>query len=295
MRKFLIVLVLIIISCKGQEFALEIIKSSKFELLKSENQNGLLILFPCYPCNTEETLNEFKIAEVAARNGVSVLAMNFNHHLYLRPNEKQELAEHLTKIIKENSLSEKNVFIGGFSSGGNIALTISDYLIEKKNKIQPNGVFVVDSPVDLLGLYKTAEKNIKINFSESSVQESQWIKEMFDNNFGNPAKGIDKYEMNSPFTFETQNIENLKNLKNTKIRFYTEPDLNWWYEYARNNDTDLNAFYIEKLANQLKIEFGSDNIELIKTENKGYRANGQKHPHSWSIVNANNLIKWMMK
>lgn len=101
------------------------------------------------------------------------------------------------------------------------------------------------------------------------------------------------YELNSPFTLKTQNIDNLKGLENLKIRFYTEPDLEWWKENANNDYEDLNAFYIEKLSEKLKTEFGKNNIDLIKTENKGYRTNGKKHPHSWSIVNKKDLINWM--
>ena len=82
-------------------------------------------------------------------------------------------------------------------------------------------------------------------------------------------------------------------MKNLKIRFYTEPDLKWWKENRKNDFEDLNAFYIEKLADKLKSEFGNTNVELIKTENRGYRANGERHPHSWSIVNEKDLINWM--
>jgi hypothetical protein len=39
---------------------------------------------------------------------------------------------------------------------------------------------------------------------------------------------------------------------------------------------------------------GFKHVELITTENKGYRANGQRHPHSWSIVDGKDLIKWML-
>lgn len=301
MQKFIITLALITISCKGktdktnsiEKYTPEIIITSEFELIKAENQKGLLILFPCFPCDAKNTLNEFKISEVSVNNGFSVLVMNLNELLYLKPKEKQELAEQLTKIVSEHNLSKKNIFIGGFSSGGNVSLTISDYLVNNKSQIQPKGVFIVDSPIDLLGLYRTAEKNLKLNFSKPSVAESKWIKEMLDNEFGNPENGINNYELNSPFTLETQNIENLKGLKNLKIRFYTEPDLKWWNEHAKNDYKDLNAFYIQKLSDQLKVEFGKDNIELIKTENRGYRANRERHPHSWSIVNEKDLVNWM--
>lgn len=303
MQKYIVIILLIAISCKGQNEKNnstekpepETTKTSEYELIKAENQKGLLILFPCFPCNAENTLNEFKIAEISVDNGFSVLAMNLNERLYLNSKEKQELAEQLTQIVHEQHLSEKNIFIGGFSSGGNVSLLICDYLKKANNQIQPKGVFVVDSPVDLLGLYRTAEKNLKLNFSEPSVQESTWIKDLFGKGFGKPEDGIANYELNSPYTFETQNIDNLKGLATLKIRFYTEPDLKWWSVHAKNDYEDLNAFYIEKLSNKLKMEFGNNNVQLIKTENRGYRANGERHPHSWSIVDRKDLVSWMME
>jgi len=303
MKKYIIILALIAISCKGQSEKnnrtekpkSEIIKTSEFELIKVENQKGLLILFPCFPCDAENTLSEFKIEEISVKNGFSVLAMNLNQHLYLNQKEKQELAEQLTKIVLEQNLSKKNIFIGGFSSGGNVSLLISNYLVKNESQIQPKGVFIVDSPIDFLGLYKTAEKNLKLNFSELSVQESTWIKNMFDKEFGNPTNGIDNYKQNSPYTFEKQNIDNLKYLEKLKIRFYTEPDIKWWIENRKNSFEDLNAFYIQKLSEKLKTEFGKNNVELINTENRGYRANGERHPHSWSIVDEKDLINWMLE
>jgi len=303
MKKYIIILVFIAISCKGKtektnqtdKPTSEIIKTSEYQLIKTQNQNGLLILFPCYPCDAENTLNELKIAETGIDNGFSVLAMNFNQKLYLKTNEKQDLADRLTKIVQEHNLPNKNIYVGGFSSGGNVSLLMSDYLINNDYQIRPKGVFVVDSPIDLLGLYQTAEKNLKLKFSESSIQESRFIKELFDKEFGKPVDGITNYELNSPFTFETQNIDNLKGLEKLKIRLYTEPDLKWWNEHTKNDYEDLNAFFIQKLSEQLKTEFGNKNIELIKTENRGYRANGERHPHSWAIVDEKELINWMLE
>jgi hypothetical protein len=299
MQKYLIILALLFISCNSEKAKnsssemddFEIVKTSEFQLIKSSNQKGLLILFPCFPCDAENTLTEFKIADISVKNGFSVLAMNLNQRLFLENYEKHNLAELLNTVITDYKLTEKNVFIGGFSSGGNVSLLISNYLIENNNRIQPKGVFVVDSPVDLLALYKTAEKNLKLNYSNTS--ESSWIKMHLDDKFGNPINGISNYEMHSSYTFETENINNLQSLEKVKLRFYTEPDLEWWRDYAQNDYEDLNAYYIEKLVNKLSSEFGNKNIELIQTENKGYRASGEKHPHSWSIIDENDLISWM--
>ncbi len=36
-------------------------------------------------------------------------------------------------------------------------------------------------------------------------------------------------------------------------------------------------------------------VEYIPTENKGYIANGERHPYSWSIVDKEELVDWMME
>ena len=303
MIKKIIFLLLTIASCKGQsekniqadKSEQKIITKTEYKLIKASNQKGLLILFPCFSCDAENTLSEFKITETSLKNKFSVLAMNLNQRLYLKQKEKQELSEQLTEIISKHNLSKDNIYIGGFSSGGNVSLLISNYLINNKRKIVPKGVFIVDSPIDLLGLYATAAKNLKLNFSKSSIQESTWIKKLFDAEFGNPNDSIKSYEQYSPYTFKTDNINNLKGLKKLKIRFYSEPDLKWWKEYSKIDYEDLNAFYIEKLSTKLKAEFGNKNIEIINTKNRGYRANGIRHPHSWAIVNENDLMNWMLK
>ena len=303
MNKYIIILFLTLISCKeepkkvnkNEKNKLKITQTSDYSLIKTQNSKGLLILFPCFPCDSKNTLSEFKIKEISVKNGISILAMNLNKLLYLKQTEKQELAEKLSKIIQENNLSKENIFIGGFSSGGNVSLLISDYLVRNKSLIKPKGVFIVDSPIDLLALYKTSKKNLKRNFSEVSVQESKWIVKMLENEFGNPKNGISKYEKNAPYTSESKNIDNLKGLEKLKIRLYTEPDLEWWGKQRRNNLEDLNAYYIQDLSKKLEIEFGSNNIELINTQNRGYRANGERHPHSWSIVDEKDLISWILE
>lgn len=265
-----------------------------YELIKAANQKALLVLFPCYPCNAENTKTEFKIIDVAQKNNISVLMMNFNQHLYLEKKEKEKLDKQLNSILEQENLKSENIFIGGFSSGGNVSFLLSNYLIQTKNNIQPKGVFLVDSPIDLLELYKTSQKNVEKNVASESVEEAKWIVSEFDKIFGVPSSGIKKYEEHSPFTFESKSIQNISYLKDVKVRLYTEPDTIWWKENRANEYEDLNAHSIEKLAEELKKQ-NFKKTELIKTANRGYRSNGNRHPHSWSIVDENDLVKWILE
>ncbi len=165
-------------------------------------------------------------------------------------------------------------------------------MIESESEVQPNGVFIVDSPVDLLRLYKNAWRNIERNFLPSSVQESEMLVNTLESAFGKPEDSIKQYEENAPYTSQTHHNENLADLKDIKIRLYTEPDTVWWKQNRQHDYEDMNAYFIEKMADDLTEAFG-DNVELIATKNRGYRANGNHHPHSWSIVEVDDLVQWM--
>ena len=220
--------------------------------------------------------------------------MNYSDKLWLEERDKKNLATLLQNTLEKHNLSTNDIYIGGFSSGGIISLLISDYITEKKEfYIDPKGVFIVDSPIDLLALYEASLINIERNFSDVAVQESTWIKNLFDKELGNPKDGISNYEKYAVFTSASNYTANLSNLKNTKIRFYTEPDVNWWKVNRKTNFEQTNAYYIQQLSESLK-KRDFKNVAYITTENKGYRANGDRHPHSWSIIDTENLMNWIL-
>ncbi len=300
---FLILIVLI--SCKNGEKVktdrlviteFKEIINDNYELCKpTKNIKKVLVLFGGFSEKPEDIKRKFKILEIAKKNGIAVIYMNYNQRLWLEENEKKNLAELLQKIFIANKLLTNDIYVGGFSSGGNIALLISSFIIKNKEfKLEPKGVFIVDSPIDLVALYRSSEKNLNQNFSAISVRESTWIIETLGKQFGNPNKDISKYEEYSIYTSKTNNFENIKALKKTKIRLYTEPDTLWWKENRKADYEQINAYYIKRLSESLK-NLGFNQVEYIATKNKGYRENGKRHPHSWSIVDINGLIKWIME
>jgi hypothetical protein len=57
---------------------------------------------------------------------------------------------------------------------------------------------------------------------------------------------------------------------------------------------DLNCTDISAMINLLQLK-GNKNASIIVTRDKGVRPNGTKHPHSWSIMDATNCMKWILK
>ena len=276
-----------------QDF-LEIVNDDYELMSPSKNSKAVLVLFGGYPESPKDVKEQFKILPIAKKNNVAVLMMNYNQKLYLSEDEKLQLANRLSSIFLAHKLPVDNLYIGGFSSGGNVSLLLSSYISEHSELgFKPKGVFIADSPIDLSALYFTSEKNIERNFSEVSVQESTWIIKTLGEQFGDPNVDISKYEQYSVFTLKTGNIKNLEDLKNTKLRLYTEPDTLWWKENRMADYEQMNAYYIKRLSDTLEAHHFKD-VEYIPTRNRGYRANGERHPHSWAIIDEEKLMQWIL-
>lgn len=298
-----LLVLMVFIACKnlkkekaGSSIKTEFIQVTKdnYELTKpTDNLKKVLVLFGGFSEKPADIEREFNILQIAKEHNIAIVYMNYSKNLWLEALDKQQLAEQLQNIFLENKLPTDDIYLGGFSSGGNVALLIGAYLTEKTNyKLVPKGIFIVDSPIDLVALYRSSEKNLARKFSAVSVQESTWIIETLGKRFGKPDNNISKYEDYAVYTLQTNHIDNLQYLKNTKIRFYTEPDTLWWKVNRKAEYDQMNAFYIKRLYESLQAA-GFKQVAYIPTANKGYRANGDRHPHSWSIVDKQELMKWI--
>jgi hypothetical protein len=281
-------------SCKSTSQQKKTIKRDIFELTISPEQKAVLVLFPCYPCDIENTKAEATFLHNIDQSKITLLLMNHNQKLYLTEEEKVLFAKQLNNILDENNVKKENIVIGGFSSGGNISLVLSNYLIKTKNPIQPTGVFIVDSPLDLEELYRSAKREVEKNINEEAVNEGKFLTDLFENNIGTPDENMEKYKSISPYLISQGSANNIAHLVNTKVRFYTEPDLEWQKKVKQREYEDLNAYKCEQTHKAL-LKLGSTKSELIVTQNRGFRANGQKHPHSWSIVERESLLKWILE
>jgi hypothetical protein len=300
MKKLLLICLISFFACKTEKKNTLISNGLKlitedYELVKATSSKALLIVFPGGGSSAKETKRDFKILAAAAKNDISVLLMNYRGKLWMEKNDKINLSKKIHQIIKKHNLNTKNIFIGGMSIGGTVAISISDYLLENSTVINTKGVFVVDSPIDLFALYESSQKDIlRKDFSEERLAEPKWIVNYFEESFGGKSHLLKNAQKVSPFTLETKNTRNIKNLKEVKLRFYTEPDTLWLKKNRQTDFESSNAFTLQQIDKVLKNKNWKKS-ELIQTKNKGYSANGERNPHSWSIVNVDELINWILK
>lgn len=287
-----IVTLLILNACQNKKVTVKTISNKNFELKITSNQKSVLILFPCYPCDIENTKTEAKFLNRIQDDGITTLLLNINMKLYLSETEKETYAKLINTILDENKVDRSNVYIGGFSGGGNISLLLTNHLLKTNNELKPKGVFAIDSPIDLEKLYYNAKIDLAKKASVVSNEESLYIIDLLEKNIGSPKDSIKNYKRLSPYLSSIDYNENIKYLKEIKVCLYTEPDLEWQSKNRERKYEELNAYMLDKACQSLK-RIGSTKAELIKTKNKGYRANGERNPHSWNLVNKKDLLDWI--
>jgi hypothetical protein len=111
---------------------------------------------------------------------------------------------------------------------------------------------------------------------------------------GSPLTHLAEYLKISPYSFSDTTQTAIKNLTNIPIRIYTEPDIDWWLKERKSDLTKINAAECSAMINELNM-LGNTSATLITTQNKGFRKpDNIRHPHSWSIVDNDELIKWLL-
>lgn len=258
--------------------------------LSRPSGKALLILFPCFSCDAADTRAESRIADTAVANGIAVLLMNFNRHILMTEAEKEEVIGTIAGAVAAHDVDASNTFIGGFSSGGNVSVLLAKALLRSADPpVKLKGVFAVDSPLDLVLLYECSQRDLtKTTFPEYK-SEARMIVALLDSTLGPPTDSLANYERSAPLLNTAASVAPLKDLP---IRFYTEPDTAWWRANRDDGYEELNAFGLKRIHDTLQAD-GNARAEYITTEGRGIQ-HGNRHPHAWSIVDEQELVKWIV-
>lgn len=196
------------------------------------------------------------------------------------------------EVTRNYQIATNKIVIGGMSAAGTGAIRYAQYCAAKQSKanISPRGVFGVDPPLDYIRLYNEANRAIRRNFSRDAVEEGRMLLTLLAKELnGTPQTNPEAYSRDAPFCYAAQDGGNASLLNKIAIRLYTEPDITWWIDNRRKDFYDLNCLDDAALINQLKMN-GNTKAELMVTHNKALAKDN--HPHSWSMVDENELLQW---
>jgi len=258
---------------------------------------GVLILLPGYGEKPEDIFPESKLFNVAYVNEILTVAIAGGEKIYADEQVLDKFNRGISDLIKKYpAISKERFVIGGFSAGGTLSLRYAEYCAANPGNVPmiPTGVFAVDSPTDLAGIFEYFQREIKKNYSEVGVFEAKMISEMMKKEIGTPDSNPKRYDALTPFNHKLNDAGNEKYLKNMAVRVYEDIDVDWQLKQRRRSLYDNNALDASELINRLML-MGNERAEFMTSKLPGYRSNGMRHTHAWSIVNEVELVQWALK
>ncbi len=232
----------------------------------------------------------------AQRNILTIIPVLKTGALYFGSDtaSQQSLKEMVELVAAKYKLQGKDFYIGGFSIGGTCVVKYAELAIQNNYPIKPKAVFAVDPPLDWQRFYDAAKRVVRLSSPDKINGEVTYMIDRIRKEMGGtPETALENYYINSPYSFSDTTQRAIKALTKTPIMIISEPDIQWWlnqrgYDYSYINITDQAA-----MINELQ-KLGNDKAVLITTTDKGYRKpNNDRHPHSWSIADAEQTIKWL--
>jgi hypothetical protein len=202
----------------------------------------LLVLLPGFGSAPESVFDDTELETVAARHSVVTIVPAIESNIYLDDAAYKKIDSTIKIALERYSIDRRKIVIGGFSSGGSMALLFTERAYKNKAAIQPRAVFAIDPPVDLAHLWKTYRKAIQQNLQSPLTQEALILtKYLEDLMGGRPAEKPKQYAQYSAFASQQPDGGNLQFLRNVPVRIYCEPDTAWYKANRGGDYQDLNA------------------------------------------------------
>ncbi len=259
-------------------------------------QKGILVLLPGFGQQAKDIFLDTDFAAKGTAAGWTVVAYTGHTRMTADSFMRAKLGRVLAKTLDENKLPTTiPVFMGGFSAGGVIALRYAEWCQQYPNRtpVRIRGIFMADAPIDLFHSWTLLQELRTNNYSEISVQEADMVEQLYKRYYGNtPTSDVTLFSELSPFSIDPAKGQNEQYLKGVAVRSYHDIDVNWRLKNRNQTPKYDNFIATAELINRLNLS-GNKEAEFIQVFEKGYRRDGRRHPHSWSIVDEVECLEWM--
>lgn len=255
---------------------------------------GYLFLLPGFGENAERVMQQSSLPVQLAKSGILTIIPTLQDGVLsfgIDDSSQQSFKKIIADVKQKNKLADLPFYLGGYSIGGSCVLKYAE-----DADIKPDAVFVIDPPVDFEQMYYSCKRNLRLAVNTPPTEETVFlVKKINELMNGTPETSIANYYKISPYSFTDTSQTAVKKLLKTPLRIYTEPDIHWWMKERGMDYTSMNSTFHSAMINELN-KLGNEKATLITTQNKGYRKpDNSRHPHSWSIVDNEELIKWLLK
>lgn len=262
-------------------------------IIPEGNIKGALVLFPGTWETTEHVISSNRqLCELVVDNQMAVIVPSLNQRLTMNDTVLSLINSVLKHAVATYNIASDKLVFGGLSIGGLFSLRYTEmsFQFPEKTAIRPAAVFSVDGPCDLEFIYE--KFTLKLRNFPNNGEAKYGIAEMKKYCGGSPQEAQSRYRYFSCYSHLDPEGGNAKYLLNIPVRIYCDVDPVWWME-----NRGLHMYYLNALDQTAMIQLlndkGNEKAEFINAFQKGYRLEGNRHPHSWSIVDPAECVKWI--
>lgn len=270
-----------------------------FIAFKPQGQpKGLLMLLTSFGESPQIASNETDIQTVASREGYLTVFASLHlgtQTFFIDSLSQANLDQLIPNILKRYKLTDKPFYLGGFSLGGSGVVKYAERAYSRSDIPRPKAIFAVDPPLDFERMYYSLEYAVRHSNVEISKREADYFIKRLQYEFqSTPQLDNKPFQTISPYSFSDTSQKNIKTLVSCPIMLISEPDIIWQMEERNRSMYDLNTLDCSLAINSLRL-LGNNKAQLVLTTGKGYRKlTGKRNPHSWSIVDTAQTIKWLI-
>ncbi|MCB0569133.1 MAG: hypothetical protein KDC66_05195 [Phaeodactylibacter sp.] len=268
-------------------------------LLPRDTIKGLAVFFGSGR-DTSDAGYEMRFYAEAARRQVATLYVTTGRRIeFLFDADTaryEQLDRYIGQVLDTYPIPRGRLMFMGMSLAGTRAMKFGYWCLDGHSQynIRPRAIAICDAPLDFFRFWREGAFSIRYNTNPTSANEASWVNAQLEQHLGGtPEEVPEAYRRYSPYVKGAMISPELERLKNVAVRAYTEPDVQWWMANRRKDYYGINALDAAGLANELHL-LGNAEAELITTLDKGYRPDGSRHPHSWSIVDNGELVEWFL-
>lgn len=265
-----------------------------------ESKPVATIIFPSGSAlDTTRNIDEYDIIEPALAKKLAVLFVSTGKVIEFLFTDKdiKTIDKLIGNALEKYELENKPIFLAGMSLGGTMALRYSEYCYLNKSSfgLKPSAITVCDAPLDMVRMWHEQEQAIKNNYHPNAVGEAKWVLHYLRKNLnGSPEESMKNYIDYSPFVYKNENRNKTSLFKDIPIRMYHEPDINWWIENRAKDYNTINSIDLAGFYNYLR-QAGNMEVELITSYNKRKDYEKGSSPHTWTIVDNEELVDWFLR
>jgi hypothetical protein len=259
----------------------------------SGNIQGVQVLITSFN-PPEFVLAESKLQNIAYGNDILTIIASLGPSLCADSSSVERLNQILQHVVTHYSADTSRFVLGGFIYAGNTALRYTELCYENPSRfpVLPKAVFAINSPVDLVGLARWCEAEIKKDYYSGDVGDGKYILDALTKKYGTYTENVEKYIQLSPFYSDAQTLGNEQFLKHVAVRLYFDTDITWQLQNRRNSYYDTYMPDGSEMVKRMLLA-GNSEAEFVSSKQPGIRSTGLRSPYSWSIVDEVDCIQWI--